>query len=690
MANESFGAQGLVIQGAAPEHGLDRQSFARGAVQYDNPFMDMTSTFIPRTIKSMLRFTAAFALSDGLVSQCISKLAEYPITKLIYNDEKKSNIDKDKTITYWQDLFEKKIDILRVLKQCGMDYYAYGNSMISINWPFRRLLICPRCKKKHSAEAMNYKFRAFKFEASCITPKCGYRGVMDAMDEPTKELNKLKIVHWDLLHIDIKYNPISGDHFYYYTIPADLAGAIHAGDRDIVRTTRLEVIEAVKRKKQLKLMSDNLYHLKRAAPQYIIPSQRGWGIPIIMPIMKDMFHNKILKKGNEMIAFDHIVPLRILFPAGTGDVSPHLTTNLSRWKTNIEQEIQAWKRDPNRISVVPLPLGTVNFSGDARLLMLTPEIKAVEDSIITGLGIIPEIVRGGASWSGSNVSLRIVENTFINHRNDISNILDFIVENVSRYLDKPKISIKMSDFKMADDLQKKQLMIQATQGGTAQALFSKSTVTKEFGYDPDKEYELKQQELKKTIETAVQEAEGQAEAQGAASVISALYQADAQMENQKRMEQHDRKNVADRDDAMQKEKMQNVANVEQEAISLANGSQISVPNLILILTQRFARLASINMDEFKIRMIAMKNSTPNLYHEVYNNLKEMNLIQADTMPNMEEVQKLTPGQIPQYSQGDENADAQPSPAEAGPAPAAQVLQPLPEVKPPMSATNASV
>lgn len=646
----------------------------------------MTSTFIPRTIKSMLRFTAAFALADGLVSQCISKLAEYPITKLIYNDEKKSNIEKDQTLSYWEDLFEKKIDILRVLKQCGMDYYAYGNSIISINYPFRRLLICPRCNKRHSAEAMNYKFRSFKFEASCITPKCGYRGVMDAIDEPTKELNKLKIVHWDLLHIDIKYNSISGDHFYYYTVPADLAGAISSGDRDIVRTTRLEVIEAVKRKKQIKLMSDNVYHLKRAAPQYIIPSQRGWGIPIIMPIMKDMFHNKILKKGNEMIAFDHIVPLRILFPAGTGDVSPHLTTNLSKWKTNIESEISAWKRDPNRISVVPLPLGTVNFSGDARLLMLTPEIKAVEDSIITGLGIIPEIVRGGASWSGSNVSLRIVENTFINHRNDISNVLDFVVDNVSRYLDKPKISIKMSDFKMADDLQKKQLMVQASQGGVANALFSKATVTKEFGVDPDKEYELKKEELKKTIETAVQEAEGQAEAQGAAAVIAALYQADAQMESQKRLDQHDRKNISDRDSELEKEKAMNAQNVEQEAITLANGTQISVPNLILILTQRFARLAQIDMEEFKIRMIAMKNSTPNLYHEVYNNLKEMNLIQADTMPNMDAVQQLTPGQIPTFTQGDENAESSPDAAAAGGQPASQVLEPLPEVRPPMSQT----
>jgi hypothetical protein len=68
----------------------------------------------------------------------------------------------------------------------------------------------------------------------------------------------------------------------------------------------------------------------------------------------------------------------------------------------------------------------------------------------------------------------------------------------------------------------------------------------------------------------------------------------------------------------------------------------------------------------------------------------MNLIQADTQPDMEAVQKFTPGQIPTYSQGDSNADDQPDPEAAGAAPAAQVLQPLPEVKPPMSATNASV
>jgi hypothetical protein len=322
------------------------------------------------------------------------------------------------------------------------------------------------------------------------------------------------------------------------------------------------------------------------------------------------------------------------------------------------------------------------------VLMITPEIKAVEDNIIIGIGIIPEIVRGGASWSGSNVSLRIVENTFLNHRTDMQNVLEFVVERISLFLDKPTISVKMSDFKMADDIQKKQLMVQASQGGSATSIFSKTTVTKELGFDPDKEYELKQEELKKNIEMAVTEAEGNAEAQGAGSIVAALFQADAQMENQKRMEMHDRKMVADRDEAMSREKEQNVQNVEQEALTLANGKEITVPNLILILTQRFARLAQIDQEDFKIRMLAMKNSTPNLYHEVYNNLKEMNLIVADTLPNLEDAQKFTPGQIPSFAQGDTMAEEPPSPAEAGAAEPSQVLQsqPLPVVKPPSGPT----
>ena len=702
MAFESVRGPGLTIPAQSVSGSTSTSlSFTRGSAKYDSPFLDMTSTFLPRQIKGILRFAAAYAMGDGLVAQCISKMSEYPITKILYNEDEKSALEKDNTIEKWKFILEKKINIIRSMKQKGMDYYAYGNSIVSINYPFQRMLICPKCKKIRTAEGLKAKFKGFEFHADCAEKGCNYKGKMEAKDVNTKEIAGLRIVHWDLLYIDIKYNSITGDHFYFYTVPPDITAAIRRGDMDIVNGMRLEIIKAVKERKQLKLMSDNVFHLKRPAPQYLFPSERGWGIPVIMPVMKDIFHCKILKKGNEMIAFDHIVPLRILFPQGTGDVSPHATINLSGWRTKIEEEIRKWKLDPNYISIVPIPLGLQNFSGDAKILSVTPEIKATEDFIITGIGIIPEIVRGGASWSGSNVSLRVVENTFLNHRDDMHAYLEFIIDSISRHIGIPKISVKMADFKMADDLEKKKLMLDSSRGRASDALVSKKTVTKELGFDPDEEFDNRAAELKETIELRIREAEGDAEANGISSLINSTYQADAEIETRNRMEQNDREAQASRDEELRMQSENNAVGVQDEVSALAeskgkSADQVALPNLILNLTQRFMRLAQIDVNEFKLRMLAMKNATPSLYQEIYKNLKEMNLIQADTLPDIAEAQKMTPGELPSYNQDDQYAAESPSPVEIGAvpnslpqaqAPAATPIQALPEARPPRSASS---
>ena len=704
MAYEGLVGPGVPTTGSqgGQSAGATQVTFTRGSIKYDTPFLDMTSTFLPRYIKSILRFVAAYVMGDGLVSQCVSKMSEYPITDLLYNEDEKSSLKDDKTVEKWKFVLEKKMDIVRSMKQAGMDYYAYGNSIVSINYPFKRMLKCPRCGEERSVDGLKVKFRGFNFHAKCgnTKKKCSYDGKMEARDINTKEVDKLGVVHWDLIYMDIKYNSITGDHFYFYTIPPDLAAAVRRGDMDIVNTTRIEIIDAIKKRKQLKLMADNVFHMKRPAPQYLFPSERGWGIPVIMPVMKDIFHCKILKKGNEMIAFDHIVPLRILFPQGTGDVSPHATINLSGWKTKIEDEIRKWKADPNYISIVPLPIGMQNFSGDTKILSVTPEIKATEDSIITGIGIIPEIIRGGASWSGSNVSLRVVENTFLNHRNDMHSFMDFIIEGIHRHLGMPKINVKMSDFKMADDLEKKKLMLDAARGRTSESLISRKTATKELGFDPKEEFENRAEELKEMIELSVRESEGAAEAQGAAAIINSGYQADAEMESRDRMEMHERESQMRRDEESRMQSEENAAAVQEEVDVMSEqkgipAGHISLPNLILRITQRFTHLSKFDPDEFKLRMLAMKNSNPYLYQEVYNNLKEMNLIVADTLPDLAEAQKMTPGELPTYSQGDQFAGQPPSSIEVGANPAIIKSQngppaTLPEARPPRSETKSPI
>jgi len=692
MSVEGLAGTGVTVPQGGTNASSTRVAFTRGSLKYDSPFIDMTSTFLPKNIKGLLRFIAAFIIGDGLVSQCITKLSEYPITKLLYNDEEPSAIKDDKQAEKWIDILEKRLKIVRAMKQTGMDYYGYGNSIVSINYPFKRWFECGSCKQEFAADSIKYKFRNYKFLSKC--PHCKTSGVVKAFDRNTKELSKLNLIHWDLLCMDIKYNSITGDHFYFFSVPKQLANSIKRGDRDIIGSTRLEIIEAVRKKKQLKIMADNVFHLKRPAPQYMVPAERGWGIPVVMPVMKDIFHIKILKKGNEMIAFDHIIPLRVLFPQGTGDVSPHVTTNLASWKNKIEDELRLWKADPNHISIVPLPLGVANFSGDAKMLLVTPEIKATEDAIITGIGIIPEIIRGGASWSGSNVSLRVVENSFLNHRNDMHEFLDWVIDNVSRFFDIPKIEVKMSDFKMADDLQKKQLMVNAALGSAAKSLISKTTTVKELGFDPEQEFELKSKELRQLIELLIEESEGMATAQGSASVINAMYAADSEAAHKDRLDIHDRESQSKRDEASQGMENEKSQLIEDEVDIAATrkgipAGQVTVPNLIMMLTHRFSILARTDPEEFKMRMLLMKNTMPETYGVIYDNLKEMNLIKADLTPDLPTAQKLTPGELPSYTQGDVHAETEPNRAELGPDPNS-VEQPkqynkgLPEAKPPVS------
>jgi hypothetical protein len=269
-------------------------------------------------------------------------------------------------------------------------------------------------------------------------------------------------------------------------------------------------------------------------------------------------------------------------------------------------------------------------------------------------------------------------------------LLRFIVKNVSKYMDIPELNVKMSDFKMADDLEKKKLLINSAMGASSDSLVSKTTVQKELDLDPEQEYKNINEDLRRRIELKIEEAEGTAEAQGAATIVQALYGADAQIEQQRRLETAQEETQAKHDQQKNDASNQNAPGIQQEIAGMAqqkghDPNTISIPNLILLITQRFSRLARIDPQEFGVRMLAMKSATPSLYTEVYTNLKEMNLIAADTMPAPVTKDLLNQGQVPQFAQGGTTALEPASPVEAGANPGVLAQDSrLPEQRPPRS------
>jgi len=652
-------------------------------MEYESPFLDMTSAFLPRRIKSLLNLIAATVLSDSLVSQCIRKGAEYPITDLIYNGNNKSALKDNSIEKKWKSILEEQLDIIRSLKQSNMNEIGYGNSIVSINFPFKRFLICPRCKRRHAVESIKTKFRSFKYYGKCKAKGCRYNGAFVVKDIDTKDIKKLSFVHWDLLHLDIKFNNITSDHFYYYSPPLHLINSVRMGDLDIVNGLRWEIIDSISRiTKQIKLSEDNVFHFKREGLQYLIPSERGWGIPAPMAVLKDIFHCRLLKKGNEMIAFEHIVPLRILYPESNGNESPHDILNMPEWKAAVDEEVRLHKADPNRVSILPVPLGIINMGGDAKSLLITQELKLVEEDIITGMGFAPEIIKGGASWSGSAVSLRVVENTFINTRNEDQNFIEWVIDKIARYFKIKKIEVKMSNFKMADDIQQKKLVLDMASG--EDPMISRNTAITELGFDSNIEYEKKMIEIKKSMELLKERVISNIEAQGEATIVQSIFQADADTALKNRTEYNLRKEQQDKMEYEFGEDQQKAVEISKEISDIAKAyglhpQQISVKKMLVEYTKQFYNLLNNDPKEFAWKMLAMKNDMPYTYAEIYNNLREINVINADLTPNLQTVQEQTPGEIPQNVQGEINAETPPSAAETG---IADEIKNLPEQRPP--------
>lgn len=491
--------------------GIDRR---RGTV-YPSPFFDIAQTYMPPTVKELFRWCQYFFYKDPMIGSVVTKIAEYPVTDFIYNAEEKHVREG------WQNILEDTLNMKPFLIEIGLDYFAYGNAFVSMNLPFIRWLGCPECKELHKLgdPSFQFTFKNFKFNFDC--QKCGQSVTGKIVDRAIKDASGINFVRWDPKNIDIHYNPITGKSKYRYKIPNKIRRAIRDGSREILIDIPEVFLKALETKRDIALSEQNLYHFKRPT---LAEQDMGWGKPLIIHSMGRMFYLYVLRRAQEAIALQRILPLEFVFPQANAQQDPYQHVNLSSWQGTVQEEIRRWRQDPNYISVVSVPLGFERLGGDGRALLLGPEIEVTNKEITGGMGVPLEFVFGGLSWSGSSVSLRTLENHFLMYRRLLLRFVNWSKNKIQLYLGLPDIDIGFTEFKMADDIQRKQIVIQLN----AANKISDHTMLTELGFDYDDEISMieKESEQRNRIQSLTQKA--QTEAQGEAQILQAKYQARAQ------------------------------------------------------------------------------------------------------------------------------------------------------------------
>jgi len=499
------------------QRGRTADGTSRSGVRYPSPFFDIGHTYLPPSMKALMRWCRYYYLVNPLINTVIHKMSEYPITEIVIDEQ--DPVKKER----WEEVLGQHLRYRAFQIEVGLDYYTYGMCATSIHFPFTKYLICSSCGHKEKAAKASYKWRNLDYVNECT--KCNHYGPAKVQDFFEKDLRRIRLQRWNPEYINIDPGFAGADPIYTFDIPLQLRNDILLGKKNVLDTIPDVFVEAMRRNKFISFAPENIFVMKRPI---ISQKDAGWGMPLIFPVLKDTFYLQILRKAQEAIAQEHIVPLRVLFPqAGSASSDPYTTVSLEGWKSRMEGEIAKWKYDNNYIPILPLPIGNETIGGDGKALGLYQEMDTWSKQIVAGMGVPQEFVWGGMQYSGSNVSMRMLENMFIGYRTDHENMLNqFVIKRIASFMEWTPIKAHMRRFKMADDLQRSTLYFQLNQ---AQKI-SDQTLLNEVDQDFMVEEGRKKLELSKQLEFQRKMQLSQANTQAEAQTIAMKAQMKMQQE----------------------------------------------------------------------------------------------------------------------------------------------------------------
>jgi hypothetical protein len=493
-------------------------SFDRAA-SHPNPAFDFLTGFVPRKLKDLFKWCEYLFYNSAHTYAALRKFGELVITDIeiqTSNEALKRNYKR---------LFDKVLKVKMKLLMGSLDKNVYGNHFTSIYKPFIRYLKCPKCENLTNINMVDYQFELKKLQFRYRCKRCHTDVNGKVVDRKVLAADKIHIIRWDPKQMDIDHNPITGQSVYYYTIPQDIKDKVKLGAKHLINSMPYEFLENIRDNKLFRFEKDAIFHVKVPGPAGIDPQ---WGYPPLATTMKLYLYTMVLRKANEAIALEHIVPMRILHPAQHGAQDFAQQISLGRWQEEMKYNIRRWRRDPLHVMFAPVPVGVANMGGDGRAMLTLAEVQEAEKGIMAAHGVPEEFLYGGLTKAGMEGTLRLIENQLQGHADDMNDLLQWYIDQVSKFLGWERVNAKLTPLKMVDDTETKALVVQLATGQVGgQATVSMTTMMERLGLDPEEErdkrlqFALDEAKLQMKIQQEVQKLQNtlsqqvQAQLQGA-------------------------------------------------------------------------------------------------------------------------------------------------------------------------------
>lgn len=455
-------------------YGTSSPFFNRGAgttyseSAFSDPFNDYATTQMPTTMRSALWWSEYIWQVQGTYRMAMERIVSYFLTEIELGGDA-SDDEKKK----YKEFLDDQLYALNFLGQVMRDRLCYGNAFASVVVPFRRYLQCPKTGDMYPLKVAYYNFDfkfndQFEFVATC--PKTGWRGPWQLIDKPREESDHLILKRWNPHEIELLHDPYTDEVAYLWRIPEYYKRMVKEGNLFHLERASKQVLEAIRHNKLFRFNREALFHMKE--PTLAGIRNMGWGIPRSLVNYRQIWYVQVLRRYNEAIALDYIVPFRLITPGTSGGTNAGgIATNdpmsiyaAGDFRSQVRGMINRRRRDPAAWQMLPFPVNYQMLGGDAKQLAPTEMIQQGYETLLNESGAPVEFYNGSLTVQAAPVALRLFESTHRQLVTDANMFLQWMVNAVSRIMSWELVDCTLTRVTIADDMQKQMSALQLMMG----------------------------------------------------------------------------------------------------------------------------------------------------------------------------------------------------------------------------------
>lgn len=504
-----------MIQNSPSYLGGGQYSIQDAASKYPNPFCDIASMYIPQNLNDAFEWTEFLMLTMAPFMAVTKRVVSYFLTEIDLDCEA-----GDDVVDKYERLLNDKLHVMEKLQAIGIDYFTYGNSFSSLYFPFNRFLVCPKCGMWYHCKTIEYEYDATGPSFRCRCRKCGFEGEFDPHDLPDRgNTDDVRVIRWNPKRMHIKVNPISGKCQYEYDLEPEFVERVRQGKRLFVDSTPMDILEACVQSEQTKdtnmhrfVFNDGAVHHMKEPGLAGLRNMHAWGMPPMLPYFKLAYYIQLLRRYDEAIALDFIVPFRVLFPQFNGPQGQDALTTISMQTFIAAMQSMVSKKRMNiaTYEVAPFPVGYQMIGGEAKQLAPKDSIQEALTELLSAMGFPQELFTGNLTLQAAPVALRLFERQFNVLVDNFNVIIQWMLDRVSAHFRWEPAQGRLSSVTLADDIERKGMQLQAAAGMDV----SKSTAYRALGIDyidEQKKIISEQQETQKLQTEAMMDQQAETE-----------------------------------------------------------------------------------------------------------------------------------------------------------------------------------